>query len=415
LRIAKYKGDWSYGKKRVVRREGDRVVRRRAADDEVIRTHRPELTIIAADDWDRVQSLIAERKREMPNRQAPATHMLSQILRCDGCGGPMHVRICDGRRTDWKKRYYCCTEKRRAGRCSSTGKYLPADLVEGQIVEYVRATVLGQIETRIRESIREEVRRVSEVSEARATEAEKVRTQLQELKAERVRLVRMASATDAPEVVDALCINQERARALEGAMVIASRPALDEACGARLEAAAMAQVDRMRQQLDGGESRAACVALFPQGLRFKIGNGLWLIEGSASVPTYRNTSEYRLPLRQSVRSVVPAQPAWRALASTNLSSPLGPTRMTPRSSSPSFSASPTFHEIVVAGPGGPTTGTPSMRPRCPTIATRWRATNRPFEIGKRGSSASAPKSDVTCSAESRTKRGEWGLRITYSQ
>ena len=30
--------------------------------------------------------------------------------------------------------------------------------------------------------------------------------------------------------------------------------------------------------------------------------------------------------------------------------------MTPRSSSPSFSASPTFHEIVVAAPGGPTTG-----------------------------------------------------------
>ena len=101
--------------------------------------------------------------------------------------------------------------------------------------------------------------------------------------------------------------------------------------------------------------------------------------------------------------------------STYLSSPFGPTRITPRSSRPSFSASPTFHEIVVLAPGGPTTGTPSMRPRWPTIATRCRATNRPLEMGNRGSSASAPKRDATCSAESRTKRGECGLRITYSQ
>src|SRR5262249_50404088 len=150
-----------------------RVVRRRAAEDEVIRTERPELAIIAADEWDRVQALIAERHREMPNRKAPATHMLSQILRCDGCGGPMPGRVCDGRTTKWKKRYYCCTEKRRAGRCSSTGKYLPADLVEAEMVEYIRSTVLGEIETKVRASIRDELQRVTQVSEARAVEAEK--------------------------------------------------------------------------------------------------------------------------------------------------------------------------------------------------------------------------------------------------
>jgi hypothetical protein len=210
----------------------------------------------------------------------------------------MHVRICDGRRTDWKKRYYCCTEKRRAGRCTSSGKYLPAELVESKLVEYIRTTVIGEIETKVRASIREELRRVTDVSEGHAVEAEKVRAQLHDLKAERVRLVKMAAATDAPEVVEALCTNQERAKSLEQALAIATRPPLDDATAAKLEAAAVAQLERMRIQLDGDEARATCLALFPQGLRFKIGNGLWLIEGSASVPTYRQSSEYRLPVRR---------------------------------------------------------------------------------------------------------------------
>ena len=95
----------------------------------------------------------------------------------------------------------------------------------------------------------------------------------------------MAAATDAPEVVDALCANQERSKSLERALAIATQPPLDEALAARLEAAALAQVERMRQQLDHAEARAAFTALFPAGLRFKIGNGLWLIEGLASVPS----------------------------------------------------------------------------------------------------------------------------------
>jgi hypothetical protein len=97
----------------------------------------------------------------------------------------------------------------------------------------------------------------------------------------------MAAATDAPEVVEALCTNQERAKSLEQALAVATQPPLDDANAARLEAAAVAQLDRLRQQLDGDQGRATCLALFPNGLRSKIGKGLWVIEGTASVPTYR--------------------------------------------------------------------------------------------------------------------------------
>jgi hypothetical protein len=58
----------------------------------------------------------------------------------------------------------------------------------------------------------------------------------------------------------------------------------------------VAQVERVRQRLDQAEAQAAVTALFADGLRFKFGNGLWLIEGAASCPTYRTRSVIRLPL-----------------------------------------------------------------------------------------------------------------------
>src|SRR5438105_5937508 len=66
--------------------------------------------------------------------------------------------------------------------------------------------------------------------------------------------------------------------------------------------------------------------------------------------------------------------------------------------------------MVVRSLGGPTTGTPSMRPEWPTMAMRCRATNRPPEISKRGSSGSVPNRCTASVALRRTKRGACGLR-----
>jgi hypothetical protein len=60
-----------------------------------------------------------------------------------------------------------------------------------------------------------------------------------------------------------------------------------------MEAAAVAQVERMREQLACGEAREALTVLFPTGFRFKVGSGVWRIEGAASVPTVRNPDRAR--------------------------------------------------------------------------------------------------------------------------
>jgi hypothetical protein len=66
------------------------------------------------------------------------------------------------------------------------------------------------------------------------------------------------------------------------ALAIATRPPIEPAIAERLEAVAVARVERM---LTAGEVREALTVLLPAGLRFNVGNGLWRIEGAASVPT----------------------------------------------------------------------------------------------------------------------------------
>jgi hypothetical protein len=110
------------------------------------------------------------------------------------------------------------------------------------------------------------------------------------LRRKRQRLVRLAAATDDPvsEVVDALRANQDRAKALEHAHSVATRPPIEPAIAERLENVAVAHIEVMRQRLRSDEAREALKSLFPGGLRFKVGSGLWLIEGSASVPNIKN-------------------------------------------------------------------------------------------------------------------------------
>jgi site-specific DNA recombinase len=300
LREPRYAGYWTHGERRVVRREGRRVIMEDTPEDEIIRLpHRPELAIIGAEEWARIQATLASRKREMPAQRVASswasTHPLSGVLSCGECGARMRVKKCHGRRASWSKRYYVCP-KRRTGRCGNA-VHLPADEVEQRLVNHLRASVFGQIERSIHENLHAEVHRVIETADARQSEANQLRTELDGLRHERHRLVRLAAATDEPipEVVDALNANQERAKELDQRLTVATRPPIDPSLAERLEATAVAQVDRMREQLTAGEAREVFTVLFPSGLRFKIGSGLWLVEGAASVPTVRLPDVIRIP------------------------------------------------------------------------------------------------------------------------
>jgi hypothetical protein len=272
-----------------------------APESDVIRLDRPELAIIPPDEWARVKAAMVARKRDMtPQRAALASavvHPLSNILHCQECGAAMRIKKCDSRTTKWSRRYYVCTNRLRTKRCGNA-VHLPADDAEQKLTEYLCGSVLGEIESSVREAIRSEVRKVVETANARAGEAGELREEIESLRRERQRLVRLAAATDdpVPEVVDALSVNQERAKGLGEALALATRPPIDPALAQRLEDVAAGQVQRMRQQLASGELREVLTVLFPSGLRFKVGGGLWLVEGAASVPTVRGPDRIRIPV-----------------------------------------------------------------------------------------------------------------------
>jgi formylglycine-generating enzyme required for sulfatase activity/DNA invertase Pin-like site-specific DNA recombinase len=284
LRDSAYAGHWAYGKTRVVGREGKRTIQGPAPESEIIRHERPELAILTPEMWARVQTAIVERRRDV-GQMATAKHPLSGTLRCGLCGGPMRIKVCDGRRPDWKKRYYVCGKKLNEARCTNS-IHVPADMVEDALSVHIRTRVLEQILDKMLEEIRVERQRVVHAAEERASEADQLRADLEALAGERKRLVKLAAATDdpVPEVVEMLRANQDRARTLERSLAIATKPPMEVEVAQRLEAAAGAHVERMRQQLDAVELRAALISLFPKGLTFKVDGGVWLLEGSASVP-----------------------------------------------------------------------------------------------------------------------------------
>ena len=289
LRNSVYVGEWEHGRRTTVRREGNRKIVKRAKETDVLRSARPELAIISADVWERTEARIAERKTDMKALCATAKHPLSGKLRCDQCGGAMRIKVCHGRRADWQRRYYICGTRLRTHGCENS-IHVPADEAEQTVSEHLRTSVFEKLEDKIKSAIRAEIDHAAERSLESAADLERLSSEMEELRRERQRLVRLATATDdpIPEIADALKANQDRAKGLERAVAIASRPPIEPALAERLEASAFEQVQRMRKQLTNAELREVIAALFPKGLRFKIQNGLWLIEGAASVPLVRH-------------------------------------------------------------------------------------------------------------------------------
>jgi len=58
LRNPRYVGEWTYGATRTVGRKGTKDIIEEAPEQEVIRTHRPELALISEEDWAKVQTAL---------------------------------------------------------------------------------------------------------------------------------------------------------------------------------------------------------------------------------------------------------------------------------------------------------------------------------------------------------------------
>ena len=319
LRQAHYTGQWCYGKTKAVGRQQKKSIVRQATEQELIRIERPDLVIIQPEMFARVQADIEKRQKEMSSDRS-ATNLLTGILRCDVCGGNMAAQKNSKTRGGykWSRRYYRCRKNQH--KACTNNAWLPSEEVEPKIVDYIQTTVLDELAAQKLGDIQAEVRRVADTSTAHAEKVDALRTELAQLQKERARLVQLARTTEEsiPEIADDLKANQQRAGHLQHALNLASRTPMGSELAERLEAAALVQVERMRERLSGAEAREAILSLFPKGLRFKVGNGLWLVEGGAvlSVPCVNQTDAVRgsddpgnpAQLRRSEGGVEPYRP-----------------------------------------------------------------------------------------------------------
>jgi site-specific DNA recombinase len=92
---------------------GRRVPKRRPESEWIVR-EKPELAIVDRQTFEAVQRRLGSQSRKIIGAGRPPRHLLSGLLRCDQCGGP--VVAIDG------TRYGCATAKDR-GTCSSTLRF----------------------------------------------------------------------------------------------------------------------------------------------------------------------------------------------------------------------------------------------------------------------------------------------------
>jgi len=124
LRNPAYVGEWSFKKKQWMKLPGTNTRRYRVRPaDEVLRSTHPDRRIIDEATWEAVQTRLAEvracytKKGNGPSASATSgrrnTYLLSGLLRCGVCGGPMTISA------GTSAAYYRCSDQWKRGTCSN--------------------------------------------------------------------------------------------------------------------------------------------------------------------------------------------------------------------------------------------------------------------------------------------------------
>lgn len=126
VRNEKYAGEWIFNKRRWVKHPTtERRVPRDRPPEEWMRVERPELRIVDAALWEAVRTRIAQTEakarsrasgssRERDPRGRPSDFLLTGLLRCGACGGPMNLQ------GPVERRYYRCSDRAKRGTCANT-------------------------------------------------------------------------------------------------------------------------------------------------------------------------------------------------------------------------------------------------------------------------------------------------------
>lgn len=148
--------------------DSGRRIRKERPQSEWIITEHPELVIISVDQWDAAQ----RRARDVGTIFAPSgnggrgrqpRHLLSGLLVCDGCGGP--IVICD------RYRYGCSRNKERGAAVCSSALRFRRDAADEAFLSFVRKELLSEPAFReFERTILSELKKGSSVKEAAETE-----------------------------------------------------------------------------------------------------------------------------------------------------------------------------------------------------------------------------------------------------
>lgn len=102
--------------------------------------------IIEPEDFRRAQIAMEKRRHKSGQARAKVFYLLSGLVYCGGCGGPMGGEV---RRykshgdTPVEYRYYACTTKKRLHAAGDHVRAVPADKLESAVVEYLQRIVLN--------------------------------------------------------------------------------------------------------------------------------------------------------------------------------------------------------------------------------------------------------------------------------
>ena len=200
LKNEKYSGRWVWNTHKWLRDPATRKrVYRKRPESEWISEDRPELAIVDAQTWRKVEKRFEVNGKLYGKRGAPNQYLLTGILRCGECGSLMHV--CGGSKA---RRYYQCAgaAKRGAAVCSNR-KTLREDQLRATVLGQVSRSLLGpSAQKRIREIAVEEIRAMAASS---GDDSERLGRRLKEVDAKIENLIdTLASGLDSPAVRRAL-------------------------------------------------------------------------------------------------------------------------------------------------------------------------------------------------------------------
>lgn len=254
----KYIGRFVWNTHKWNRVPGKRARRRlqRPESEHVVR-EMPELAIIDRDTWDRVQARISKRKHgdERTTRKGQQTYLVSGLLRCGTCGGPLSVRSAKVKKGVRYVNFGCTAHSSRGGSICTNGMTISERQITEALIAALRDTFAAPetqevfaraFEDRIAErgapGSRAELQRQLDAAQRRVANATRLMVEMPDDLD-----IRRQRATDQGEVRRLEAALAEAAKA--GPQVVPDRKLLADAAGEFLETIATGAPERARDAL----------------------------------------------------------------------------------------------------------------------------------------------------------------------